>query len=471
MPIPRRRLLAGTAAATLVAGGQLPFGSGNWLPAVYAATTDVPDDFIGYVDVPRFFPETRHNVDGAILAYFRANGGVEALGFPLTEEFWEPGGQPDDPDDPEQPILLGRMVQYFQRACLEFDPQTKAVRRSPLGELLDRAQPAAAPLPGGRYFPETGHNLGQAFLAYFQQSGGLATLGYPISEEVEENGRAAQWFQQTRLEWWPENPPGSKVQPGLVGVEHLEAVGDEVPPAVLRPAMPLAPLREWRLPPVPAPVARRVPALAVPILYYHQVASQGQLRAQIQAFRAAGRTIVPLTQVVDAVRGEGLLPAGAMALTFDDGWGTQYSNALPVLQAERAPATFFVITRFLGTIAGYMSWEQVRTIKELGHDVESHTQNHPSLDLLRAQNEAAAVAEVWESLAILEARLGRTRRLLAYPNGRWDTAVATLAARVYRGAVATGGGTLQSQDRLYAMRRIKAEPSYDPESLLQQMGQ
>src|SRR5262249_47294005 len=159
-----------------------------------------------------------------------------------------------------------------------------------------------------------------------------------------------------------------------------------------------------------------------------------------------GRTFVPLSRVVDTLRGEDTLPPGATVLTFDDGWATQYANALPVLLVERVPATFFVITRYLSTIAGYMTWEQVKAIKDAGFEVECHTQTHPSLDLLQARNEGAAEAEIWESLAILEGKLGHSRRLLAYPNGRWNAAVVALVARVYRGAAATGGGYLQSQD-------------------------
>jgi peptidoglycan/xylan/chitin deacetylase (PgdA/CDA1 family) len=362
------------------------------------------------------------------------------------------------------------MVQFFQRARLEYDQETRDVRLSPAGEALGRLQSPAPPAPGGRYFPETGHNLGHAFGAFFDQMGGLTTLGYPITEEVRESGRVVQWFQTMRLEWWPEHAAGQQVQLGTAGQEYLDELGPAVPDAARRPAPPLPPLREWRLPPAQSGPQRRVPPLAAPILYYHQVPSGGQLRGQIQAFKAAGRTFVPLSQVVDTLRGEAVLPPGALALTFDDGWATQYANALPVLLAERVPATFFVITRYLSTFAGYMSWEQVQAIKDAGFEVECHTQNHPSLDVLQVRNEGAAEAEIWESLAVLEGRLGHSRRLFAYPNGAWNAAVLGLVARVYRGAAATGGGYLQSQERLYTLRRIKAEPSYSAESLLKQMG-
>jgi peptidoglycan/xylan/chitin deacetylase (PgdA/CDA1 family) len=140
-----------------------------------------------------------------------------------------------------------------------------------------------------------------------------------------------------------------------------------------------------------------------------------------------------------------------------------------VLQSEGVPATFFVITRYLGELPGYMSWDEVRTLKELGHEVESHTQNHPSVNKLYEVDEGAALAEIWESLAVLERRLGRSERIFAYPNGDWSEPVKALAARVYRAAVATAGGTFQSQQHLYQMRRIKAEPHYTPETLLKQM--
>ena len=457
MSIKRRRLLGAAAVAPLALAHARPLLAADG-PPDEAALAARGGDYVGFVLVPRYFPETGHNVDGELLRHFRALSGVDTFGLPLTEEYWEPGAAGG----------AGRMVQYFQRARLEYDLDARVVRRSALGDLLGRRQPAVPPAPGIRYFAETGHNVGQGFLRFFVDAGGGDVLGYPISEEVAENGHTVQWFEHARLEWWPELARGRQIQYGLLGAEHLRENAEHVPEAAARRAAPLEPLREWILPDAPRRPARWVPPLHVPIVYYHQVPDPAPLRAQIRAFKEAGRTIVPLAQAVAALRGEAGLPDAPLVLTFDDGWESQFVHAAPVLQAEHVPATFFVITRYLGALPRYMTWDHVRVLKELGHEVESHTQNHPSLDALHAENEGAAVAEIWESLALLEQRLGRSQRLFAYPNGRWNDRVAALVARVYRAAVATGGGELQSQDSLYALRRIKAEPSYPPERLIQQ---
>ncbi|HET9016037.1 MAG TPA: ferritin-like domain-containing protein [Thermomicrobiaceae bacterium] len=57
--------------------------------------------------------------------------------------------------------------------------------------------------PGSRYFDVTGHNLGGGFRAYWEKFGGLPIFGYPITEEMQENGLTVQYFERTRFEWHP----------------------------------------------------------------------------------------------------------------------------------------------------------------------------------------------------------------------------------------------------------------------------
>lgn len=55
------------------------------------------------------------------------------------------------------------------------------------------------------YFSETGHHLGGDFLNTWQANGGLMTFGYPISEQMQQDGMTVQYFERARLEEHPES--------------------------------------------------------------------------------------------------------------------------------------------------------------------------------------------------------------------------------------------------------------------------
>ncbi len=79
-------------------------------------------------------------------------------------------------------------------------------------------------------FGETGQSLRDPFLRYWEQSGGLAIFGFPVStERVEQanDGQSyrVQWFERNRFEYHPENKPPYDVQLGLLGVERLARSG------------------------------------------------------------------------------------------------------------------------------------------------------------------------------------------------------------------------------------------------------
>ena len=69
-----------------------------------------------------YFPETQHVVSFAFLDYFRKQGGVDIFGYPRSEFMYE----------------SGRIVQYFQRARMEWHPESRGgpqMRLANLGEV------------------------------------------------------------------------------------------------------------------------------------------------------------------------------------------------------------------------------------------------------------------------------------------------------------------------------------------------
>jgi hypothetical protein len=171
----------------------------------------VPPDVSAVDEQARHFPETGHTVTGEFLAFFESRGGVDIFGFPRT------GAVSDQ----------GRTVQYFQRARFEWWPENPAgfqVQLGLLGSELRAPMPAAASgmdAGNGRFFPETGHVVGNSFLHQWETRGGLDIFGLPITPELVENGRTVQYFQRARFEWHPENPTAYRVLLGLLGDEQI----------------------------------------------------------------------------------------------------------------------------------------------------------------------------------------------------------------------------------------------------------
>ncbi len=171
-----------------------------------------------------YFKESGHNVAFAFLQAFRADGGLEVLGYPRTEAL----------------DLNGRTTQFFQRAVMEYHPEASGtpgeVTLRLLGSELNQGRQFAAASPGKNdpthhFFPESGHNVASGFLKFFSNHGGAAVLGYPISEEMPDrlpDGaiHTVQYFQRGRLEFHPElsGKPG-EVSLGLLGDELLRKMG------------------------------------------------------------------------------------------------------------------------------------------------------------------------------------------------------------------------------------------------------
>jgi lipoprotein-anchoring transpeptidase ErfK/SrfK len=149
-----------------------------------------------------YFSETGHTLGHGFLDHWRHYGALPIFGYPLTEEFVDP--------------QTGLATQYFERAVMVWHPDNSPGWQALL-HLLGRElttnrslQPAFRPAGPGdssvcTFFEETDHNVCYGFRAYWEQHGGLPTFGYPLSEELDENGRRVQYFERARFEWHPEN--------------------------------------------------------------------------------------------------------------------------------------------------------------------------------------------------------------------------------------------------------------------------
>jgi biofilm PGA synthesis lipoprotein PgaB len=187
----------------------------------------------------------------------------------------------------------------------------------------------------------------------------------------------------------------------------------------------------------------------VAVLMYHDVTDHTtvsfdttprQLRRQFEQLREAGASVVPLADLYEHLNTGRELPPKAVVLTFDDGYLGQYENAYPLLKEFSYPATFFVHTSAVGTKTGkdHMTWNQLKELdQEALVTIESHTVTHP--EDLRKLSATDLKRELTYSKQVLEGKLGRKMRFLAYPVGNTDARVAKATrAAGYEMAVTMG---------------------------------
>jgi len=76
----------------------------------------------------------------------------------------------------------------------------------PPASLTVQASPLERFLIPSRYFPESGHNVGGAFLTFYDEHNGKDIFGLPISEVLNEQGIYIQYFEHASLEIHPDRP-------------------------------------------------------------------------------------------------------------------------------------------------------------------------------------------------------------------------------------------------------------------------
>jgi hypothetical protein len=108
------------------------------------------------------------------------------------------------------------------RARVSAAQQADAQRREAIARNLGATSAASLPFVQNLFFSQTSHHVsGRAgFLNYWRQNGGVQIFGYPISEEIVENGRVVQYFERARFEYHPENlGKEGQIQLSLLGRE------------------------------------------------------------------------------------------------------------------------------------------------------------------------------------------------------------------------------------------------------------
>jgi peptidoglycan/xylan/chitin deacetylase (PgdA/CDA1 family) len=128
---------------------------------------------------------------------------------------------------------------------------------------------------------------------------------------------------------------------------------------------------------------------------------------------------------------------GAVAVTFDDGYESVYTEAFPEMLDRGITGTVFPVVGSVGDVntwdvnlsprqVRHLSWAQIRELADAGFEIGSHTLSHRDLTTLEPR---ALKRELQVSKKTIENEIGVEVAAISYPFGRYSRRVIEEAAK------------------------------------------
>jgi peptidoglycan/xylan/chitin deacetylase (PgdA/CDA1 family) len=206
---------------------------------------------------------------------------------------------------------------------------------------------------------------------------------------------------------------------------------------------------------------------SVPILMYHVIAAPpagapfpglyvtpAEFAEQMHSLAGAGWHAVTMDQL-EAYwhRGVPLGHGKPIVLSFDNGYQSQYTQALPVLRGLGWAGDENIQLRGLPPSQGGLSREQVRGLVAAGWELDTQGLDHADLITLGA---AALHEQVATTRRTIQARYHVPVNWFCYPSGHYDAAVvAAVKDAGYLGATTVVPGWAHRSDDPYRLHRLR----------------
>jgi peptidoglycan/xylan/chitin deacetylase (PgdA/CDA1 family) len=148
--------------------------------------------------------------------------------------------------------------------------------------------------------------------------------------------------------------------------------------------------------------------------------------AQMRYLNEAGYHVISMRALGIHLRNGTGLPKKPIVITFDDGWRDQFEYAFPILQKYHYTATFFVFTNPIGA-RGFLTWEDLATLRDAGMTIGSHSLSHPLLTSITDPE------RLWQEIIVSKRRLEKNLHIhvteFAYPFGYYNSEIAALVTK------------------------------------------
>lgn len=209
------------------------------------------------------------------------------------------------------------------------------------------------------------------------------------------------------------------------------------------------------------------------ILMYHNISnnpidqlavSENRFIEQMDWLKQHEYIILTLSQAINDIQ-NGKIRRKSIVLSFDDGYSDFLEIAVPILRKNSFAATLFVLAGEGGKVSYWkssgiqeplLSWDEIRRISEMGHEIGSHGLNHVDLTSLSHKD---LNDEIFKSKKIIENKVNRPINAFCYPFGKHDMYVENMVCNAgYACAVRVGSSLANGPEtNPYRLQRIKME--------------
>ena len=229
------------------------------------------------------------------------------------------------------------------------------------------------------------------------------------------------------------------------------------------------------------PATGRPGTASVPVLMYHVIAAPPpgapfpglyvvpeEFAAQMQALKSAGWHPVTLDQLrAYWEHGARLPPGKPIVVTFDNGYHSQYTEALPVLRRLGWVADENIQLTGLPPSQGGLTDSEVRGLIGAGWELDTQGISHADLISLSPSDLHYEVATARQ---ILQRRYGVPVNWFCYPSGHYDsTVIDAVRAAGFVGSTTVIPGWAGPASDSYRLPRLRVLGGTTPSALLDQI--
>ena len=228
------------------------------------------------------------------------------------------------------------------------------------------------------------------------------------------------------------------------------------------------------------------------VLMYHDFIESGEVKtdwvmtagafeSDLQWLTENGYTTVLPRELAAGKLDDGSeLPEKMVMLTFDDGYASNCTLALPLLKEFGAKAVVGLITSRINETEGFLTWEQCREMAESGLiEFGSHTHDHhirPEVNgIVRMEGEtqetytARIGGDLRKSVELIESEIGTPVTYFAHPLGKTDEWATDLLAELFSVTVTSDTAKADLSKGLYLLPRYNVTESQRAEHFINKL--